>query len=390
MPTGDDRDARRLCRALQAFVGIPVTSGNRLRVLHDGAEIFPAMLDAIGAAEHTIDLLTYVWWAGEPSQRFTEALSERARAGVRVRVLVDDIGARLMPEEHADGLREAGVDLHRFRPVDDLSMWRNTHRTHRRVLVVDDRLGFTGGVGIADEWDGGGQQPHGWRETHLQIEGPAVNGLRAAFLENWAETPSRLFESGRERFPTLDQPGDTTAMVVASSAGHGVSRMSILKRVLIDVAEHRVRITSAYLAAEDGALTALAAACERGVEVELLVPGQHVDKRVAGLAAQQQFSALMDMGVKIHLYQRTMLHAKVITVDGLVADVGSANFNARSFSQDEELDVVAFDPEIVQALDAHFDEDLEHSEPVTRERWEQRGALQRAAENAVGLLGDVM
>jgi cardiolipin synthase len=370
-------------------MGVPVTSGNQVQVLRNGVEIFPAMLEAIRGAEHTIDLLTYVWWGGDISREFSEALAERAEAGLRVRVLVDAIGGRLLPEENVERMVEAGVLFERFRGLDDLRLWRKSHRTHRRVLLVDGQIGFTGGVGIAGEWEGDASDPDEWRDTHLRVVGPAVDGLRAAFLDNWAETDHPLLDDA-ERYPAHDAGGSAHLMVVRSSAGHGISAMAILKRLLIEIAQERVRITSPYLAPEPGAVDALRRARDRGVDVQILIPGEHIDKRVSALAAAQHFDELLELGIDIRIYQRTMLHAKTMTVDGIVADVGSANFNSRSFAQDEEVDVVAFDPDLAAELDAHFDEDLQDADQVTRDRWEERGQLQRLAEGAVGLVDEVM
>lgn len=376
-------------RRLEALIGTPATYGNRITVLRNGNEIFPEMLGAIRSAERTIDFLTYVYWTGEPALQFATALAERARAGLRVRVLLDAIGARQMDSDLVEEMRDAGALVEYFRPVSDGRMWRSTHRTHRRVLNVDDRLAFTGGVGIAGEWQGDARGPEEWRETHIRVEGPAVGGLRAAFLDNWAETDHPVIEAD-ETFPDLGQPGESPTIVVRSSAGHGVSRMSILKRVLIDLARERVRITSAYLAPDAGAMEALSAAQQRGVKVELLVPGSHVDKRVAAIAAREQFESLLECGVEIYTYERSMLHAKTMTVDGVIADIGSANFNSRSLAQDEEIDVVVIDPEVATEIDRHFDEDLQQSERISAERWEERGALQRLTEGVIGLADDLM
>ncbi len=382
-------DADRFRHALESLVGIPTTEGNHVSVLRNGDEIFPAMLDAIRDAEHTIDLLTYVYWTGEPAREFARLLSERARGGLRVRVLLDAVGTRSMDKDLVEQMRSAGVLVELFRPVSSGKVWRNSHRTHRRALVCDGRVAFTGGVGISEEWQGDARNPGEWRDTHLRVVGPAVDGIRAAFLDNWAETGHPLLDPD-ERFPHHPTDGSDHVMVVRSSAGHGVATMSILKRVLIDLAEHRVRITSAYLAPDEGAMEALAAACERGVKVQILVPGEHADKRVARAAAESHYSALLDIGVELHTYERSMLHAKTMTVDGAVADIGSANFNARSLSQDEEIDVVLFTPETVATIDAHFEDDLAHAQLVTEERWQERGMLQRAKEGVVGLADDVM
>ncbi|MBW3657799.1 MAG: cardiolipin synthase B [Actinobacteria bacterium] len=382
------KDPHDYRRALEALMGIRATDGNAIEVLKNGERIFPAMLEAIRAAEHTVDFMTYVYWQGPPAEWFADAFAERAREGVRVRVLVDAIGGRLMDDALVEQMRDAGVLFERFRPVRDLKL-RTSHRTHRRVLLIDGAVGFTGGVGIAQEWLGDARDEHEWRETHVRVAGPAADGLRAAFLENWAETPHPIIDRD-ERYPAPEHVGDIPAMVVPSSAGHGVSRMSILKRLLIDLADERVDITSAYLAPDEGAIQAIRDACARGVDVRILVPGACVDKRVAQLAAEEHFEELLDGGARMFTYERSMLHAKTMVVDGIVADIGSANFNSRSLSQDEEVDLVVFSREIAGILDEHFAADLELSQEVTEERWEKRPALQRMAEGVVGLLDDVM
>ncbi len=376
-------------RALEALMGVPATDGNQVEVLRNGDAIFPSMLEAIRGAEHTIDFLTYVYWRGAPAQWFADAFAERARAGVRVRVLVDAIGGRLMDDDVAERMREAGVTVELFRPVTEPKLWRNSHRTHRRVLLVDGAVGFTGGVGIAQEWLGDPVEDGAWRDTHVRVVGPAVDGLRAGFLENWAETDHDLIDAD-ERYPAPSDAGDTAAMVVRSSAGHGVSNMSILKRLLIDLAREYVHITAAYLAPDPGALHAIRAACARGVEVVILVPGANIDKRVSQLAAQEHFEELLDAGARILTYEPAMLHAKTTVVDGVIGDVGSANFNSRSLSQDEEIDLVAFSPDVAATLEAHFQDDLRHAEEVTPDRWAGRGTLQRLAEGVIGLVDDVM
>lgn len=376
-------------RALEALVGTPATDGNQVEVLRNGDEIFPAMLAAIEHAEHTVDLLTYVYWEGPPAEWFADALATRARDGLRVRVLVDAVGGRHLSDRLVARMQDAGVVFEWFRPLTQGRLASRARRTHRRVLLVDGALAFTGGVGIAEQWLGDAADEHEWRDTQVRVVGPAVDGLRAAFLENWAETPHPLIGE-RERYPAPDLGGDVPVMVVPSSGGHGVSRMSILKRLLIELARERVDITTAYLAPDDGALEAVTDACRRGVDVRILLPGRHVDKRVAGLAAQDHFERLLTAGARLFLYQRSMLHAKTMTVDGVVADVGSANFNSRSLAQDEEIDLVAFSRRVAGTLDDHFEADLRQAEEVSLERWRDRNGLQKLAENAVGLVDDVM
>lgn len=376
-------------RAVEALLGVPATRGNHVQVLQNGEEIFPAMLEAIADARRTVDLLTYAWWTGEITEQVAEALAERARAGVRVRVVVDAIGGWAMPDEQAELLSEAGVEFRRFRPMDEPKMWRNSHRTHRRALVVDGVIGMTGGVGIAQEWTGDGRTPGSWRETHLRLRGSVVDGLRAAFLEIWAECDDAVVDDADD-VPDHAADGEVTAIVVRSSAGHGIATMSLLKRMLVEMAHERIRITTAYFSPDEGSRDALQAALERGVQVQLLVPGDHIDKRVSALAAADEFEWLLERGGEVHLFDATMLHAKTLTVDGHIADVGSANFNSRSLSQDEELDVILFDGGVAATLDEHFDADLRHAEQIDPDRWRERGWTQRLAETTVGLVDEVL
>ena len=201
-PANPDVDpASRYRRALEGVIGVPATEGNRVDVLRNGDEIFPAMLEAIGGAEHTVDLLTFVYWKGEVGRAFADALAERARVGVRVRVLLDGWGARTIERSLVALLEESGVAVRWFRPLGRLHLGQFNHRTHRKVMIVDERVGFTGGVGIADEWQGDARNADEWRDTHFRVRGPAVDGLRSAFLDNWLETDPTLFDESVDRFP---------------------------------------------------------------------------------------------------------------------------------------------------------------------------------------------
>ncbi|MFN0089196.1 MAG: phospholipase D-like domain-containing protein [Acidimicrobiales bacterium] len=380
------RQAAEYRRALEGLLGVPASEGNQVDVLRNGDEIFPCMLDAICAAQRTIDLLTFIYWTGDIGERFAHALAERAQAGVRVRVLLDAVGARDIDETLVGEMTKAGCDLRWFRPVERGGLGEVNHRTHRKVLICDEQVSFTGGVGIADQWLGDARNENEWRDTHFRVVGPATDGLRAAFVDNWAETGGDIFDPAVDRFPDQTQDGATTIQVVRGAAETGWSDVSTLFRALVRLAERRIRIATAYFNPDDHLLELLADAADRGVEVQILLPGPHADKRFAQLASERAYGSLLEHGVQISCFQPAMLHAKVMTVDGEVANVGSANVNNRSTQYDEEVNLVLFDPAVVAELDAHYDEDLTRSEPVDPEDWTERSLAQRAAERATGLV----
>lgn len=337
------------------------------------------MLDAIDAAETSIEFLTFVYWTGGIADSFANALARAARRGVRVCVLLDGFGAAPMREELIETMSDAGVLVEWFRPPVRWKLWQSDNRTHRKVLVCDGRIGFTGGVGIAREWEGDARDPTEWRETHFAIEGPAVLGLRAAFLGNWTET-GRPLDRLIEPMSPIAERGDVPIQVVRGSAGIGWTDIAALMRLTILQARRRLRITSAYFAPDAATHDLLCAAVRRGVEVEVLVPGPHADKRLAQLAGEDQFQSLLDAGVNLWSYQRTMLHAKVMTIDEQLACVGSANFNHRSVLKDDELSLVIAHPELTAELDRHFAEDLAFAERLEPGRWRRRSPLQRCKE----------
>ena len=375
----EDR-ADEIRRTLEGVIGVPATEGNLVDVLVNGDQIFPAMLDAIGEARRTIDLLTFVYWRGGIGTKFAEALSDKAGSGVRVRVLLDAWGASSIDPGLVSEMEDAGVRVRWFRPLHRLQPTKVNHRTHRKVMIVDEETGFTGGVGIADEWKGDARSEDEWRDTHFRVRGPAVDGLRAAFLDNWLETDPEVFDASIDRFPDQPQPGGAVIQCVRGASEVGWSDISTLLLALLQLAKDRIRITTAYFVPDDELIGQLSAASDRGVKVEILLPGPHGDKRFVQLAGQAIYEQLLEHGVRIWHYQPTMLHAKIMTVDGLVANVGSANFNARSMELDEEINLVALDPDLVRQLDRQFDVDLERSEEIQPGRWEDRSVGRRVLE----------
>ncbi|MDQ4070435.1 MAG: phospholipase D-like domain-containing protein [Actinomycetota bacterium] len=372
-------------RALEGLLGVPATEGNQVDVLRNGDRIFPAIFEAIEQATSTIDFLTFVYWRGSVGQEMAGLLAAKAAAGVRVRVILDAIGAFSMDRALLEPMTGAGAQVEWFRPLNKLRFWEANHRTHRKVLVCDEEVAFTGGIGIADEWRGDARGPGEWRDTHFRIRGPAVDGLRAAFVQNWAEAGRPLFDPAIDRFPVQPQAGPSVVQVVRGTAETGWSDVATLVRALLGLARERVRVTTAYFVPDEVTTAMLAATARRGVEVDVLLPGPHVDKRFVQLASESQYDALLAAGVRLSSYQVSMLHAKVVTVDRTVAVVGSANFTSRSLMLDDEVSVVVFDPEVVGILDDHFDADLAASKPVDPREWPDRGLAQRALELVAGL-----
>ena len=376
----------RVRRTLEGVIGVPASEGNRVTVLHNGCEIFPAMLDAIRGAEHTVDFLTFVYWKGEVGIEMAEALGRRAQAGVRVRVLLDAWGSRPIESHLIDDMTKSGVQVRWFRPLSRVRLGEVNHRTHRKVLVVDESVAFTGGVGISDLWKGDARNEHEWRDTHFKVEGAAVDGLRAAFLDNWSETGAAIFDSECDRFPRQPSPGQSVIQCVRGASAMGGSELAGVFRALLQLTQRHLRVTTAYFVPDDDLTRRLCEASARGVQVQILLPGPFADKRFVQLAAEENYEELIESGVELWNFQPSMMHAKIMTVDGQVANVGSANFNSRSLNCDEEINMVIFDPSIVRTLDGHFDDDLERSVRIDPSRWKRRSGLQRVKEKLVAPL----
>jgi cardiolipin synthase len=379
----------RLRRRLEGLLGVPASEGNEITLLRNGDEIFPAMLEAIRCADRTIDFLTFVYWKGDIAQEFAHALAERARAGVRVRVLIDAIGGRLLDKGLLAHMTESGVHLEWFRKPFSIAQLtspvKQNHRTHRKVLVVDERIGFTGGVGIAEEWCGDARDESEWRDTHARVVGPAVDGLAAAFAQNWAETGHPLLTE-RDVFPQHEATGSSIVQVARGSASLGWNDMATVFRILIESATTHLRLTTAYFVPDDTFQTLLVDARARGVVVDVLLPGPHADKRVCQLASEAIYSRLVEGGVRVWAFQPSMLHAKILTIDGIASVLGSANMNRRSMNHDEEVVLTVLDPAIAARLEADFDRDLERSERIEPRRWQDRPVHQRVQEQAAMLI----
>ncbi|MFN3232253.1 MAG: phospholipase D-like domain-containing protein [Alphaproteobacteria bacterium] len=372
-------------RQFEAALGAPFTHGNQISVLKNGDEIFPAMLSAIEDAQVSIEFLTFIYWKGEIAERLATTLANKAKRGVDTRVILDAYGAYAMPRSLVQMMEISGVQVHWFRPLRFGRLSSAHHRTHRKVLVIDGRTGFTGGVGVAKEWEGNAQSPTDWRDTHFRITGPAVDGLRSAFIGNWAET-ARPVTLSSPAIVDHDTSGSAMVQTVRSTASFGWSDIATMIDTAINVARKRVRIATAYFVPDDDTVQLLCDTARRGVEIEIMLPGTYSDQRVSRLASEAAFSPLLDAGIKLWSYERTMLHCKIMLIDDDLCCVGTANFNQRSMRQDDELALVVCDHALVAELDGHFEEDLGASERILSAHWRRRSLLQRIKERAVRLV----
>lgn len=349
---------------LAANLNAPLIPGNSVQVLLNGDEIFPAMLKAINEAKQSVNFLSYVFRDGAIARRFTDALSAAARRGVEVRVLIDAIGGAKMPDKFIKQLKDAGCKFGVFHPLRWYNVARFNNRTHRKVLVVDGRIGFTGGVGIADEWTGDGQDPQHWRDDQFRVEGPVVRYLQGSFAVNWRQATGEVL-AGKSMFPSLPTTGTVRILPVDAAPGDGISEIAFVYWLLFHSAQHSIVIETPYFVPDPRLDLGLADAAKRGVDVTLLVPGRYQSTAVVAYASETYYRALLEAGVHIHEYQQTMLHTKLVTVDDRWALIGSPNFDARSFSLNYEEALVVFDQALVTRLRASAETDLAHSTSVT-------------------------
>jgi cardiolipin synthase A/B len=371
--------------AAEALTAAPASTGNDGELLINGDQIFPAFLETIRSAQQSVNLLTYVYWKGKPARDIAQALCERALDGVEVNVLLDWAGSLPMEEGLVDGMQAAGVNVARFRPLRPYAVRRLNNRTHRKVLVVDGRVGMTGGVGIAEEWTGNAEDPDHWRDTHVRVRGPVVRGLQGAFAENWLEATGYMLV-GDAYLPELEPVADGGPMqVVRSSAGVGDTNAEAIVFLAIASAKRSLDITNAYFAPRPAFVQALGEAAQRDVQVRILVPGPHIDKQFVRIAGRQVYDELLGSGVRVWEYQPTMLHAKTLVVDDVWSCVGSLNLDNRSFQLNDEVALGVQSEVFAAQLGEQFERDLDVSEEMRHDRWRRRGLRRRAAERALAL-----
>lgn len=369
----------------EAYAEAPVIGGNRVTVLLNGDEIFPVQLAAIRAARRTITYSQYFYEEGPIGRELAEALAERCRAGVRAHVLLDGFGTLGMPREYSNIMRAAGCEVATFRPVHPLivlspfGFGKGNHRSHRRILVVDGRIGFTGGVGVGQAWLGNGRQEGHWRQTDARIEGPLAAALQAAFVENWLEATGNAL-GGAPYFPPVAPSGNVLGQIVRSSPIGG--RYTIYTSLLLAMAAARqsITITNPYFVPDERMMEELTAAARRGVRIRILLPGP-IDNSLVKHASRLNLGELLDAGIEIYEYQPGLLHAKTMTIDGRWATIGSTNFDSRSFALNEELNLIVYDNrELAGRLERIFADDLAHARRITERTWQRRGPVDRLFE----------
>jgi cardiolipin synthase len=338
--------------------------GNHIVILVNGDQIFPAMLRAIKGAQHTINFETYVLWDGEIARQFSEALAERAAAGVKVNAILDAQGTNKMGGENLARLRNAGVEIEKYHSLFWWDIRRFNNRTHRKLLIVDGKTAFIGGVGIAQEWTGNAQSPEHWRDNHYQVTGPVVAQLQGIFMDNWLKTRGVVLH-GPEYFPPLAPTGSDVAQAFKSSPRQGDIDMHLMYLLAIASAQKTLRIENAYFLPDDKTREELIAAAQRGVKVEVLVPGKHIDQKLVRMASRRHWAALIQAGVKIYEYQPTMVHVKLMIVDDIFASVGSGNFDNRSIRLNDEANLDVLDRGFAAQQARLFEMDKRTSREVT-------------------------
>jgi cardiolipin synthase len=372
-------------RTMGVLLGPPLLQSNRAEALLNGDEIFPAMLAAIGSAQRTITFETYIYWSGRIGAEFAHALAERARAGVKVHVLLDWVGSDKIDPVYMQTMEQAGVEVRRYNKPRWCSLGRLNNRTHRKLLVVDGAVGFTGGVGIADAWLGDADTPDHWRDTHFRLTGPAVGQLQAAFMDNWMQATGAVLH-GEDYFPRLAPRGEHHAQVFLSSPGGGAESMQLMYLLSITAASKSIRLSMSYFVPDDVAIDTFVAALERGVKVQIITPGRHIDTEIVRKASRASWGRLLEAGAEIYEYQPTMFHCKVMVVDDLWVSVGSTNFDNRSFAVNDEANLNVFDAQFAKRQAQIFEQDLARSRRITLNEWQQRPWREKLMEHTAGLL----
>lgn len=364
---------------LAAYAGSAVVPGNRVEILLNGDEIFPAKLRAIKAARKSINYAQYVWEKGQPSEDIANALADRCEAGIPVNVLLDAVGALSMPAEYRKRMVDAGCRVETFRPLGSFAVDKVNYRNHRRILVVDGRVGIVGGSGTSGKWGGNGKQQDHWRDTDVLVEGPVVEQMQGAFAENWLEATG-IALGGKDYFPRpTEAKGDVAAQAVRSSPSGGSAAMYTMYLLAMASAQQSIYITNPYFLPDAKMIETLVETARKGVKVKLLLPGA-IDHNLVRQASRSELGRLLRAGVEVYEYRPAMLHAKTMVVDSRWATVGSTNLDRRSFALNDEINLVVYNQSVAGRLERVFQDDLTRSTQVTLESWKDRGFVSRLLE----------
>jgi len=369
-------------REMSVLLGPSVLPGNRVVDFQNGDEIFPAMLEAIHGAQKTINFETYIYWSGEIGQKFADALSERARAGVKVCMVIDWFGSMNMEPALLEEMKGAGIRIEMYRPLHWYNLSRMNNRTHRKLLVIDGKTGFTGGVGIADQWTGNAQDPDHWREAHFRVEGPAVAQMQAAFNDNWIKTTGELL-NGPDYFPPLEPVGDMDAHLFMASPAGGSESMHLMYLMSIAAAQHSIDLSASYFVPDELILQGLLDARRRGVGIRVIVPGDNIDSDTVRLTSKASWGRLLQADVEMYEYEPTMMHVKLLVVDREMVSVGSTNFDIRSFRLNDEASLNIYNQGFATRVTAVFEADLLKSRRYTYAAWQDRPLREKFFEKVL-------
>ncbi len=372
-------DDPQFARSMGSLLGPPLVEGNRITELLNGDAIFPAMLDAIRAARETVTFETFIYWSGDIGQKFADALAERARAGVKIFILLDWAGSVKMKADLVAQLKDAGCVVERYHAPHWYHLPRINNRTHRKLLVVDGRTGFTGGVGIGDEWTGHAQDPTHWRDTHFKVEGPVVAQMQAVFMVNWTKARGTVEHTGGF-FPPLRPAGSHFAQMFHSSPNEGSENIRIMYLLSIAAARRNIYLAQAYFVPDNLVVEKLVEAAGRGVRIEITVPGEHTDTPLVRHASRSRWGPLLRAGIKIWEYQPTNMHTKMMVVDNLWSSVGSTNFDNRSFRLNDEANLNILDADFAAQMTRTWESDKSHCREITLEEWQSRPWHRKAAD----------
>jgi len=372
-------------RAMGSLLGPGIVGGNQAVELLNGDQIFPAMLGAIRAAKASINFETYIYWSGDIGKQFADALSERARAGVKVHILLDWVGSAKMDEALLNEMKEAGVDIRKFHKPAWYTLAKLNNRTHRKLLVTDGRVGFTGGVGIAPKWTGNGQDAEHWRDSHYRVEGPVVAQMQSTFLDNWLKVSGQVLH-GPAYFPELKPVGNMPAQMFSSSPTSGSENVELMYQMALTASAKTIDLSMAYFVPDELSLGIFLDALRRGVRLRLIVPGAITDTETVRAASRASWGALLAAGAEIYEFQPSMYHCKVMIVDGLMVSVGSTNFDNRSFRLNDEANLNMYDAAFAARQTAVFEQDLKQSRRVSLEEWVNRPLSEKFNEKLASLL----
>jgi cardiolipin synthase A/B len=369
------------------LTGSAILPGNRAQVLQNGDEFFPPLFADIAKARQTIHLETYVWWDGEVCKQMAYALARKAKDGVEVRVTLDASGSHRGDDELFDMMKENGVKMALYHPVRFADLGLVNQRTHRKMVIVDSRVAYVFGHGIAEEWTGHGQDEKHWRDTGVRLEGPIVNAVQAVFAENWVDTTAEVL-IGEKYFPVQPSVGPVRAHMTASAPHGGVSNMELLDKMAIASARKRLVIQNPYFIPDQELVDLLAQAVQRGVDVRLMIPGPVTDSSVVRHAGHRHIAQLLEKGIKIFEYQRTLSHQKIMIVDDVWSLVGSTNFDDRSLDINDEASVGLIDSSVAADLEAAFARDLRDCKQLDAASWDHRPLWHKTVDRLSYMLNE--